>query len=263
LENKYNAHPLHYSISIIKGRGIDRNAMDYLLQKHEAGKLQFLDGWVGKGSIYRELLKELEAYPEVDKTLAIVSDPSGLPTLWGTREDILIPSACLNAIVTGLISRTFLRKDLIGEKDFHGGAYYAKWEKQDLSKDFLDAIESEFDYNADLPGVNKSASDENETSDNSCLSEALLNVSQTEGWQIVQNIGKAYAVKDLEHIKPGIGETTRVLLRRMPRIILLNEQDPDAPELAHIKQLAKEKGVPMQTSSVSLGNYKACGIIRD
>ena len=37
--------------------------------------------------------------------LAVLSDPAGLARLRGTRDDLLIPSACLNATVSGLISR--------------------------------------------------------------------------------------------------------------------------------------------------------------
>ena len=44
--------------------------------------------------------------------------------LCGTHEDILIPSSCLNSTVSGLVSRTFLREDIIGEKDFHGAVFY-------------------------------------------------------------------------------------------------------------------------------------------
>ena len=51
-------------------------------------------------------------------------------------EDILIPSSCLNAVVTGLISRTFLRPDLIGADDFHGAVYYRELEDDDLSEVF-------------------------------------------------------------------------------------------------------------------------------
>ena len=59
-----------------------------------------------------------------DKSLAVVSDPANLTDLCGTHDDILIPSSCLNAVVTGLISRTFLRDDIIASDDFHGAAYY-------------------------------------------------------------------------------------------------------------------------------------------
>lgn len=47
---KYGADLPHYSISIIRGKGIDENAVLYMLQQHggDAG-LQFIDGWTGKG----------------------------------------------------------------------------------------------------------------------------------------------------------------------------------------------------------------------
>ena len=44
-------------------------------------------------------------------------------------------------------------------------------------------------------------------------------------------------------IKPGIGEATRVLLRRVPRLLVL--RDPDAPDVAHLNVLATEKSVPL------------------
>ncbi len=42
---------------------------------------------------------------------------------FGTREDFLIPSACLNSTVSGLVSRTVLNDDLIGPADFHGAKF--------------------------------------------------------------------------------------------------------------------------------------------
>ena len=41
----------HYSISIIRGKGIDMAAMNYIVDKHGVNGVQFLDGWVGKGAI--------------------------------------------------------------------------------------------------------------------------------------------------------------------------------------------------------------------
>ena len=49
-------------------------------------------------------------------SLAVLSDPAGLAGKWGTRDDFLIASSCLNSTVSGLLSRTFYRRDLIGEK---------------------------------------------------------------------------------------------------------------------------------------------------
>lgn len=48
LRGRYGAELPHYTISIIRGRGIDRNAMDYILSRHRPSSLQFVDGWTGK-----------------------------------------------------------------------------------------------------------------------------------------------------------------------------------------------------------------------
>ena len=88
--------------------------MRYLLGRYPAQNLQFVDGWIGKGAILTELRKVLADYPDVSTELAVLSDPAGLTTLCGTHEDFLIPSSCLNSTVSGLISRTVLRDDLIG-----------------------------------------------------------------------------------------------------------------------------------------------------
>lgn len=45
----------HYAISIIRGKGIDRNAMRYLLKRYQPQQLLFVDGWIGKGAIFKEL----------------------------------------------------------------------------------------------------------------------------------------------------------------------------------------------------------------
>ena len=61
-------------------------------------------------------------------------------------------------------------------------------------------------------------------------------------------------------MKPGIGETTRVLLRRVPWKVLVDGRSRDSQELAHIIRLAQEKGVPVE--SYPMRHYKACGIIK-
>ena len=52
---KYGINVPHYSISIIRGRGIDDNAMKYLLEKYRPQQILFVDGWIGKGAILNEL----------------------------------------------------------------------------------------------------------------------------------------------------------------------------------------------------------------
>ena len=53
----------------------------------------------------------------------MLSDPACETQLYGTRKDFLIPSACLNATVSGLISRTVKLKDMTDE-EYHGAVYY-------------------------------------------------------------------------------------------------------------------------------------------
>lgn len=141
---KYDINVPHYSISIIRGRGIDDNAMKYLLEKYRPQQILFVDGWIGKGAILNELKKDISAYEGVSADIAVVADPANVTELCGTHEDILIPSSCLNSTVSGLISRTFSRDDIIGRDDFHGAVYYGELTDSDLSYDFIETIEKEF-----------------------------------------------------------------------------------------------------------------------
>ena len=133
IAKKYQVNVPHYSISIIRGRGIDDNAMKYLLSRYEPGQLLFVDGWIGKGAILNELKKDLAQYEGVSSDIAVIADPANVTELCGTHDDILIPSSCLNSTVSGLISRTFLRSDIIGKDDFHGAVYYG--ELKDVKED--------------------------------------------------------------------------------------------------------------------------------
>lgn len=231
----------HYAISIIRGRGIDRNAMDHILAHHAPDNLQFVDGWTGKGAILGQLREALADYPAVDASLGVLADPANLTALCGTHEDILIPSSCLNATVTGLLSRTFLRGDLIGPQDFHGAAYYGELAEEDLSQQFLDRISACF-----APSLQ--AGDATPTG--------------PKGTQVVEAVAACYGIGDINLIKPGIGEATRVLLRRLPWKIIVNPAFDGGDALGHLRQLAAEKQVPWEPSPVPLGNYKVCGLIK-
>lgn len=263
---KYQTEVKHYSISIIRGRGIDHNAMKFLLEIYEAKRLLFVDGWIGKGAILGELKKELAAYPGVSDEIAVLADPAGVTDLCGTHEDILIPSSCLNCTVSGLVSRTFLRDDIIGAHDFHGAVYYEEMEREDLSYDFIEAIEREFDC---YPSAAKGKT-ENFPEDWRCsapVSRKLCPNGSTEGkmaenagLQEVRAIGRKFGISDINLIKPGIGETTRVLLRRIPWKILISSRCREDRSLAHILKLAQEKQVPVEYYPLQC--YKSCGIIK-
>ncbi len=240
IRNKYKINIPHYSISIIRGKGIDKNALDYLREKFGGKNLLFVDGWIGKGAILNTLQKELANYPEISSDIAVVADPANVTELCGTHEDILIPSSCLNSTVSGLVSRTFLRDDIIKKDDYHGAVYYGELEYSDLSYEFIDAIVREFEYNAP-----KTAAENN---------------PGTKGIDEVNDIAKHFGIDDINLIKPGIGEATRVLLRRVPWKVLIDEKYKDADELAHVVRLAEEKNVPIEY--YPLTHYKTCGIIR-
>ncbi len=240
MEKKYAIKTPHYSISIIRGRGIDKNAMEYLLERYAPNQLLFVDGWIGKGAILNELKKNLVQYPDVSPDIAVIADPANVTDLCGTHEDILIASSCLNSTVSGLVSRTFLRDDIIGENDFHGAVYYEELQQSDLSYEFIETIEKQFDF-----------------ADRQCADEKMV---QGAGAQEVQEIAKRFQIEDINLVKPGIGETTRVLLRRVPWKILIDEAYRGSQELAHIVRLAAEKSVPIEY--YPLKQYKCCGIIK-
>jgi len=237
---KYKTDVPHYSISIIRGRGIDRNAMQYLLDRYKPEQLLFVDGWIGKGAILGELEKDIRAYPHVSPEIAVLADPAGVTELCGTHDDILIPSSCLNSTVSGLISRTFLRDDIIGEKDFHGAVYYGELKDSDLSYEFIETIEKNFTKE---------------------IKETGEAVGQgRKGIDEVREIAAFFGIEDINFVKPGIGETTRVLLRRVPWKVLIDERYRGDPELNHVVRLAKEKDVPVEY--YPLTHYKCCGMIK-
>lgn len=248
IRQKYQLDIPHYSISIIKGRGIDDNAMRYLLERYQPRQLLFLDGWIGKGAILNELRKDIEAYEGVSPDIAVVADPANVTELCGTHEDILIPSSCLNCTVSGLVSRTFLRDDIIGPDDFHGAVYYGELADSDLSYEFIDAIERCFEIESALAENGQTQ----ELSDRTVVS--------GHGIDEVRELAKVFDVDDINLIKPGIGETTRVLLRRVPWKVLIDERYRQNPELGHIVRLAAEKNVPIEY--YPLKHYKCCGMIR-
>ena len=75
---------------------------------------------------------------------------------------------------------------------------------------------------------------------------------------LLAQLRERYGITDDNLIKPGIGETTRVLLRRQPERLLL--RDPDAASTRHLVRLAQEKNVAIEHQPAL--PYHAVGIIR-
>ncbi|WP_246102690.1 phosphoribosyltransferase [Streptomyces piniterrae] len=230
-----HAHGLdvpHYAVSIVRGRGIDTTALRWLAAHHDPSDVVFVDGWTGKGAITRELAQALKDFPGFDPRIAVLADPGGCVETYGTRDDFLIPSACLNSTVSGLISRTVLRDDLVGPDDFHGAKFYRELADSDLSGAFLDAVTARFDDVAEAV-----AAEVKELA-------AADRAPTWEGWAAVERISEEYGIHDVNLVKPGVGETTRVLLRRVPWKILA--QRGAGADLDHVRLLAEQRGVPVE-----------------
>ena len=194
LQNRYHIDVPHYTISIIRGLGIDKNAMSYILTHHRAENIQFVDGWTGKGAIQRELNKAMDDYPGVSAGLAVLSDP----------------------------------------------AYVAeKLMAKDLTYQFIEEIEKNYPLSVTI-------TDSVETMKKS-------------GLQEVNKIAGEFGIRDINLVKPGIGEATRVLLRRLPWKLLVHSIH-DEEKLGHLYELAQEKGV--EVVEYPLQNYLACGLIQ-
>ncbi|MGW9385460.1 phosphoribosyltransferase [Streptomyces globisporus] len=228
----------HYAISIVRGRGIDATALRWLAAHHDPADVVFVDGWTGKGAITRELAAAIEEFEAsggpagFDPEIAVLADPGGCVRTYGTREDFLIPSACLNSTVSGLISRTVLRADLVGPHDFHGGKFYRELAGADVSARFLDTIAARFDEVA------------GQVEDEAKKLLAADRAPTWEGWAAVERISEEYGIHDVNLVKPGVGETTRVLLRRVPWKILAKRGA--GADLTHIRLLAEQRGVPVE-----------------
>ncbi|MFE6493028.1 phosphoribosyltransferase [Streptomyces sp. NPDC057748] len=222
----------HYAVSIVRGRGIDANALRWLAAHHDPADVVFVDGWTGKGAITRELSAALDGFEGFDPEIAVLADPGGCVRTYGTREDFLIPSACLNSTVSGLISRTVLRADLVGPEDFHGAKFYRELADTDVSGHFLDTVAAHFDEVVDAVDTE--------------VKELLAadRAPTWEGWAAVERISEEYGIHDVNLVKPGVGETTRVLLRRVPWKILAGRGA--GADLDHIRLLAEQRGVPVE-----------------
>ena len=260
IKQVYDIDCAHYAISIIRDKGIDENAMEYIYNKEavdngvDVRNFFFVDGWTGKGAIKNQLTEAVASlkakdskWDDLSDNLWVLADPANITPYCGTHEDYLLPSACLNSTVSGLTSRTILNSFINVEAgDFHGAVYFEKFENIDKSNEFIDTISKEFEnIQAHIVSID--------------------GLSLEEGWDgmnITLDICKLFSIPDYKKVKPGIGETTRVLLRRVPWKVLINKDiSEDDPDIQHILLLCKEKNIP--TMRWDLGHYKVCGIIKE
>jgi hypothetical protein len=226
----------HFTASIVRGVGIDKTALSYLASHYAAEQIMFVDGWTGKGAIALELAAAVESFARTNGArfspeLAVLADPGHCTEIFGTRDDFLIPSACLNSTVSGLVSRTVFNRDLIFDNDFHGAKFYRELASKDVSEGFLNAVSDCF---AD---VRESIV----TTGEATAQSAEGGAADWSGWAAVERISKEFGINSTNLVKPGVGETTRVLLRRVPWKILVRSTSRD--DVQHVLLLARLREV--------------------
>lgn len=234
----------HFGVSIIRDRGLDRQAMDHVRAARPEADILFVDGWTGKGAIAGELAKAWKSLSGKDALLVVLADPAGHAWLSGSHEDWLIPSGILGANVSGLISRSILRPDLLAPADFHGAMQVVHLADIDRSQHFVDRITARLDAALETapPAAGKGSAQ--------LRARAAL---------CVDTIAERYGVKNLNRIKPGIAEATRAVLRRRPRKVFLRDSgDPDLSALVHLCRL---DGIDMEVDPEVTGPYRAITLI--
>ncbi len=253
LQHYFKRDCRHYSISIIRDRGIDTNALRYILnQQLPATSFTFVDGWTGKGVIAQELKHSIHAFNQHHNTaicadLYVLNDIAGVAAVTASFDDYLIPSSLLNATISGLISRSILNAAYLSKDDFHGCVYYRELTAYDISLWFINQIM------ATVAQVFNTA--------------FLSNAHEQEERELVQQrsqlfitqLKKKYHIQNINLIKPGIGEATRVLLRRIPDLLILKNKQ--AQETQHLAMLAMEKDIPI-VENVTMP-YQAVSIIAE
>lgn len=223
---------VHYSISIIRDRGIDSNALRYILRvaQRPAAGVVFIDGWTAKGVITRELKTAIARWnatePEqLADALCVIADIGGVADVAATFDDYLIPSGILGALVSGLVSRSILNA-AIGPDDFHGCVVYDDLRDQDRSRWFLDTVSTAALSLSPRP-----------------LATGASTARRQATAAYLEQVRHEYRITDINHIKPGVLEASRVMLRRLPGLLLL--RDAACTDVAHLQLLAAEKQVPV------------------
>lgn len=235
----------HYSVSIVRDRGIDPAALDHVIARHSPGDVVFVDGWTGKGTISRELRGSVDL-PRlgIDPFLVVVADPGGQAELAATGDDYLIPSGILNGIVSGLVSRSAIVPELTPGQ-FHACRMLGELAPHDLSRDFVDHIDTLVRSMPPAPPA-LWGMDARGTRLAACQ-------------RLVARMMADHAITDVNRIKPGLAEATRAVLRRQPRALLVSGDASDGA-LDHLLLLCAERAVAVARVD-DLEGYRAVALL--
>jgi hypothetical protein len=246
LRDRYARRSTHYSVSLVPGLDLDLAAVRHILARHPAVAVRFLDGWSGKGGIARLLAEQArrvraELGARLAPELALLADPGRATGLCATREDVLVPSALLNAPVSGLFSRSLV-SDLLGPDDLHGAVRYPELAPWDCSVRFVDTICAAA---ADIPEAEVRASRQ------------PVGPPDFHGWEFMEALAEEFRMPSMvSFVKPGLSETCRALIARRPARVLIDPSRP-SPALEVILALSKERGVPVEERPMP---YAAIGL---
>ncbi len=226
----------HYSISVIRDRGVDFAALRWIMTRYSPSSLRFVDGWTGKGTIADELIRSIaawaEAPSELDPGLWVPLDVCGAAKFAASDSDYLIPSTLLGGTLSGLVSRSVLPNGSERCDAFHGCVPLDSLRRYDLSRWFISQVRGlmeEIPFSEETPS-NASGGQARRAETARCLDSMMLR----------------HGLSDRNRVKLGIGETVRVLLRRMPHTVWLSDRaNPTDADL--IRRLARMRGVPVLT----------------
>ncbi|EQA6334390.1 cysteine protease StiP family protein [Providencia stuartii] len=235
----------HYGISIIRDRGIDTTALEWIEQRHGTEGIVFVDGWTGKGAITGELVRSLtgrEGYPAQPR-LVVLADPCGCAWLSASHDDWLIPFGIMGAPVSGLISRSIWT-----ESGFHGCVKCDHLSQFECSRLLVDTVAKQRDA-LEMASIAT-------PSPNSPLCASLKQRSE----QVINTLAEQYSITNINRIKPGIAEATRAVLRRVPDHVLVRKMSD--PDVALLVYLAQQKNITITEVGNDIGQYRAVTIIK-
>lgn len=253
-DSSYHLPSKHYGISIIRDRGLDPAALQMLLDAYPNSPIVFVDGWTGKGAIYKELARSLDVFSDTSHAnfanifhqganiipLLTLADPAGVAWLAASAEDWLIPSGLLNSTVSGLISRSLYTEPQSG---LHRSVFYDNLIETDHSLAFIDHIDA----------ARRSLT----------TSPEPLPTYQQPRYQtaaLIDTLAADYGITNRNRIKPTIAEATRAILRRDPeRILLATAAHPDTVLLRH---LCEQRGITIDVLGDKILPYQAITLIK-
>ena len=253
-DSSYALPSVHYGISIIRDRGLDPVALQMILDAHPESPIIFVDGWTGKGAIYQELARSLDAFSDPNHPnfanifhqgenvipLLTLADPAGVAWLAASEEDWLIPSGLLNSTVSGLISRSLYTEPQSG---LHRSVFYDNLVAVDHSLAFVDHIDS----------TRRALS----------TSPQYLQTFKQPRYQtadLIDMLAAEYDISNRNRIKPTIAEATRAILRRDPECILL--ATADHPGTVLLRHLCSERNINITVLGAKILPYQAITLIK-